>query len=72
MAVSTITESALVLTFDGGFDANSQAVFLSKLFRNIKPAASYDGLLAIAQKLEPLQQHAMVTVERDDKVKITA
>jgi Protein of unknown function (DUF1659). len=72
MANSMITTSALVLTFDGGLDQNGEPVLLTKAFRNIKAAASYDALLAIAGKLAPLQQHPLVTVERDDSATITA
>ncbi|TGA98434.1 DUF1659 domain-containing protein [Sporolactobacillus shoreae] len=72
MANSTITASAFVLTFDGGQDQNGDPIVLTKAFRNIKPAASYDALLAIAGKLAPLQQHPLAAVERDDTSEITA
>lgn len=72
MANSSITASALVLSLDGGVDQNGDPVILTKTFRNIKAAAPYDALLAIAGKLAPLQQHALVTVERDDSTTITA
>lgn len=71
MANSTITQSALVLTFDNGLDAQGKPAYAAKSFRNIKPAAPYDALLAVAQKLEPLQQHGLISVERDDTSKIT-
>ncbi|RYL89282.1 DUF1659 domain-containing protein [Sporolactobacillus sp. Y61] len=72
MANSAITQSAFVLTFDGGLDEEDKPVVLTKVFRNIKPAASADALLAIAGKLAPLQQHPFVSVERDDTSEITA
>lgn len=69
---STITKSAFVLTFGNGQDENGKDVFLTKTFRNIKPAAPEDALLAVAGKLAPLQQHPLVSVERDDTSEITA
>ncbi|MDD9147905.1 MULTISPECIES: DUF1659 domain-containing protein [unclassified Sporolactobacillus] len=72
MATSTITESAMVLTFDNGLNEKGEPAYVTKSFRNIKPNASYDALLAIAQKLGPLQQHALISVERNDTAKITA
>ncbi|WP_100487063.1 DUF1659 domain-containing protein [Sporolactobacillus pectinivorans] len=72
MANSTIAASAFVLTFDGGKDGKGNPILLTKAFRNIKPAASYGALLAIAGKLAPLQQHPLVSVERNDTSEITA
>jgi hypothetical protein len=70
MATSTITASVFVMNLSGGLDESGEQILLTKSFRNIKPAASQDGLLAIAQKLAPLQQHALSSVERNDTAEI--
>ncbi|MCO7128090.1 DUF1659 domain-containing protein [Sporolactobacillus shoreicorticis] len=70
MATRTITESVFVMNLSGGLDEKGEQILLTKSFRNIKPAASEDGLLAIARKLAPLQQHPLVSVERNDTAEI--
>ncbi|RYM06492.1 DUF1659 domain-containing protein [Sporolactobacillus sp. THM7-7] len=72
MATGTIKASTLVLTFDNGVDESGKPVFLTKSFRNIKPGASFDALLAVAEQLASLQKHPLVMVERDDTSTITA
>ncbi|MCL1631469.1 DUF1659 domain-containing protein [Sporolactobacillus sp. CPB3-1] len=71
MATSTITESAFVMTLNGGQDEKGETIVLTKSFRNIKPAAAEASLLSIARKLAPLQQHELITVERHDSAEIT-
>lgn len=71
MANSTITASVFVMNLDGGLDEKGEQILLTKSFRNIKPAASYDGLLAVAQQLAPLQKHALLSIERNDTSEIT-
>ncbi|MCQ2009758.1 MAG: DUF1659 domain-containing protein [Sporolactobacillus sp.] len=70
MATSTITESVFVMNLNGGLDEKGEQILLTKSFRNIKPAASENSLLAIAQKLAPLQQHPLISVERNDTAEI--
>ncbi|MFX3616167.1 MAG: DUF1659 domain-containing protein [Sporolactobacillus sp.] len=72
MATSSITASTLNLNLDGGMNEAGKAIVITKSFRNIQSAAPYDALLAIAQKLQPLQQHALISVERNDTVEISA
>lgn len=72
MATASIKDSTFVLSFDGGFDENDEPIVLTKSFQNIKAGADYDALLAIAQKFVPLQQHPLLTVERDDTNVINA
>lgn len=71
MANSTITASVFVMNLDGGLDEKGEQILLTKSFRNIKPAASHDGLLAVAQQLAPLQKHALLSIERNDTAEIT-
>ncbi|MFT8872084.1 MAG: DUF1659 domain-containing protein [Sporolactobacillus sp.] len=71
MAKGTIVSSALVLTFADGVDASGKTVKATKSFRNIRAGAPYDDLLAVANKLWPLQQQALIAVERVDNLAIS-
>ncbi|MFT8362787.1 MAG: DUF1659 domain-containing protein [Sporolactobacillus sp.] len=72
MATNTISASTLVMTFDGGMGSNGKQTLITKTFRNIKSGAPYDDLYAVAEKLQPLQKYALLAVERNDKIDITA
>ncbi|CAM3249568.1 DUF1659 domain-containing protein [Sporolactobacillus spathodeae] len=72
MATNTIAASALVMTFDGGNGSDGKQIVITKSFRNIKNGAPYDDLFAVAQKLQPLQKYALISIERNDKIDITA
>ncbi|BBN98116.1 MULTISPECIES: DUF1659 domain-containing protein [Sporolactobacillus] len=72
MATSKIIASVFVMNLNGGLDDQGKPVTLSKSFRNIKAEAAPDSLLTIAQKLAPLQQHELISVERNDTTDILA
>lgn len=71
MAIQTEkVRSQLQLTFDAGMDENGDIVTRTKSFNNVKTAATHDQLYQVASALEPLQQRALVMVERNDDTAI--
>lgn len=70
MANGTLVSSSFVLVFDGGLDADGKQILKKKSFSNIKAGAAHDALYAVASKLTPLQQHPLLSVERDDATTI--
>ena len=72
MATSTIKDSRMVLTFDGGVDLDGNPVLKRKYYNGINTQATTDQLYAVANALQPLQQYPLVSVERDDVFDILA
>lgn len=65
-AAEVITDSQLRLVLDMGMDIDGNVIYKNKNFNNVKPTSTADQLYAIAQALAPLQQHPMVTIERNN------
>lgn len=66
MAVSTTVKSQLQLVLEVGFDEAGDMILKNKNFNNIKTDSTADQLFAIASALQPLQQHVLHSIERND------
>ncbi len=62
--------SQLQLVFATGQDEEGKAMFRTKSFNNIKLTSTPDQLYRVASVLEPLQQHLLATVERNDRTEL--
>lgn len=72
MATSSLVNSMLTVTFDGGVDANGKAILLAKRFNGVKPTSLDDQLFSIVQALAPLQTNTIINMKRDNTIDITA
>ncbi|WKB35479.1 DUF1659 domain-containing protein [Terrilactibacillus sp. S3-3] len=70
MANGTLVSSTFVMVLDGGLDTDGKQILKKKSFRNIKAGAAHDALYTVASNLAPLQQHPLLSVERDDATTI--
>ncbi|MFQ3546077.1 DUF1659 domain-containing protein [Halobacillus rhizosphaerae] len=62
--------SQLQLVFATGQDEEGKTTFRTKSFNNIKLTSTPDQLYRVASVLEPLQQHLLATVERNDRTEL--
>lgn len=72
MALATMTDSRLQLTFEDGLDAEGKPLFTNKYFNNVKTSATTDQLYAVTTALVPLQQLTLTGIERDNTNVITS
>jgi hypothetical protein len=70
MIEQNVTDSQLRLSFDFGKDVDGNQVVKYKSFNNVKTDATADALHSIATALAPLQQHPLLTVERNNSYEI--
>lgn len=71
MATSTLVNTNLVMTFDEGTDANGKTMMKRKTFNNVKVGATDDQIFNIAQALIPLQQLPIISVNRNNDLKLS-
>ncbi|MFC7393025.1 DUF1659 domain-containing protein [Scopulibacillus cellulosilyticus] len=68
MAMSTLTDTALVMSLDGGMNKDGKPVIKKKSFRNVKINATDDQLYNVAKAIAPLQQYPLISIERNNTV----
>lgn len=73
MAESILQKSQLRLQLETGTHPTSgKPVFKSKTFANLKPEATAEQMLTVANALAGLQEYPLAAVERVDQSKIQA
>lgn len=73
MAMENIQTSQLRLIFFDREDEETGEIYVSrKSFNNIKPTATAEQLLAVAEAFASLQQRPLLHVERQDLSEITS
>jgi len=71
MAVTSIKESRLRLTFEVGTDEFGEPIHRVKTYNNVKTDAQADQLYAVAQAIASLSSSPLFLVERNDMTEIT-
>ena len=69
--LSTLKDSSLRLVLQTGVDAQGNPVFKTRSYGNIKPSASDQDILSLAQQLAALQIHALEQVSRVNSFELT-
>ncbi|MFC7393112.1 DUF1659 domain-containing protein [Scopulibacillus cellulosilyticus] len=71
MAMSTLTDTTLVMALDGGLNKEGKPVIKKKSFRNVKINATDDQLYSVAKVLAPLKQYPLISIERNNIVDLS-
>lgn len=71
MAIVSIKESRLRLTYQVGTDETGNPIYRVKTYNNVKPNAQADQLLLASKAISSLANAPLMTVERNDIVEIT-
>lgn len=72
MAVATLYETKLRMTFETGMDEKGKPIYKAKTLNNIKKEATTDQLFQVAQALSSLSNDSLFKIERNDTTDITA
>ncbi|MGL5439747.1 MAG: DUF1659 domain-containing protein [Filifactoraceae bacterium] len=66
----TNNPSTLKIRFDCGLDNDGKSIIKSRSFSNVKHDAAALDVLNVAQTLESLQQHMILTVVKQDNTEL--
>ncbi|MGL5713883.1 MAG: DUF1659 domain-containing protein [Paraclostridium sp.] len=66
----TKNPSTLKIKFDCGLDDNGKSIIKSRSFSNVKPDAKALDVLNVAETLESLQKHTILTVVKQDNTEL--
>ncbi|MBM7644001.1 hypothetical protein JOD45_000192 [Scopulibacillus daqui] len=71
MVNSTLIDTTLVLSLDGGLNKEAKPVIKKKTFRNVKVKATDSQLYNVAKAIAPLTHYPLISIERHNIVNLS-
>lgn len=72
MAIEVMNDSSLRIEYNQGIDENGEPIYKVKNYNNLKTTATPNGIQAVSQAIAGLQQHSLVSVQRNSNYEIIA
>lgn len=72
MATEVINDSQLRIEYNHGVDVDGNPIYKFKNYNNLKTTATPDDIQSVSLALSGLQQHTLVSIQRNNSYEIHA
>lgn len=72
MATEVMNDSQLRIEYNHGVDLEGNPIYKAKTYNNLKTTATPDDIQAVSLAIAGLQQHTLVSVQRNSNYEIVA